>query len=132
MCHIFSCSFVYEIRTFQHFIYHRCGACVRSLYQLLNKVLTLTLFMKPASPVCLIFQDEIAPPEINELLAKCRESYSRQQVKQLEMIVLMVTSFDLMAPTVQQFLEYFASYCLATYAEDEEHRQRLRYLCVLC
>ena len=75
-----------------------------------------------------MFQDEIAPPEINDLLGKCRESYTRLQVKQLEMIVLMVTSFDLMAPTVQQFLEYFASYCLDTYVEDEEHAERLRWV----
>ncbi|XP_052792158.1 cyclin-O protein B-like [Mya arenaria] len=71
-------------------------------------------------------QNEICPPEIHELLEKCNETYTREQVKQLELIVLMATSFDLMAPTVQQFLEYFASFSLAASTGDEEQTSRLK------
>ncbi|KAK3097913.1 hypothetical protein FSP39_014390 [Pinctada imbricata] len=56
--------------------------------------------------------EDIHPPEINDLLGGCTEIYTRDQVKQLERVVLVAIRFDILVPTSQFFLEYFASKCL--------------------
>ncbi|XP_052788697.1 cyclin-O-like [Mya arenaria] len=57
---------------------------------------------------------------IASLLVACK------QVKQSELIVLMATCFDLMAPTVLQFLEYYASFSLVTCTGDAELTDSLK------
>ncbi|NXF94175.1 CCNO protein, partial [Eubucco bourcierii] len=52
-------------------------------------------------------QVEVQPPTTGELLAHCRGAFTRQQLRNLEYIVLRRLNFDLMAPTISFFLEYF-------------------------
>ncbi|XP_060571262.1 cyclin-O protein A-like [Ruditapes philippinarum] len=117
-------------------VHHCLKLCQDTLYLAVN-IIDRVLDVMQVSRDCLELlgitcllvaskQNEICPPEIHELLEKCEDTFTREQVKQLEMIVLMATSFDLLAPTVQQFLEYFASFCLAIYAGDEEQTYRLK------
>jgi len=49
-------------------------------------------------------------------------------VKRLEIIVLTETSFDLYPPTSQQFLEYFATFSLASCVSDAQQTVRLKYV----
>ncbi|NXH16813.1 CCNO protein, partial [Bucco capensis] len=53
-------------------------------------------------------QVEVYPPSVKELLALCGGAFTRQQLRNLECIVLHRLDFDLMAPTVSFFLEYFS------------------------
>ncbi|XP_045215564.1 cyclin-O protein B-like isoform X2 [Mercenaria mercenaria] len=116
-------------------VHHSLKLCQDTLYLAVN-IIDRVLDVMQVSRDCLELlgvtcllvaskQNEICPPEIHELLEKCEDTFTREQVKQLEMIVLMATSFDLLAPTVQQFLEYFASFCLAMCAADEEQTYRM-------
>ncbi|NXX40207.1 CCNO protein, partial [Tricholaema leucomelas] len=52
-------------------------------------------------------QVEVQPPTIGDLLARCRGAFTRQQLRNLECIVLRRLNFDLVAPTISFFLEYF-------------------------
>ncbi|XP_054255054.1 cyclin-O-like, partial [Indicator indicator] len=52
-------------------------------------------------------QVEVQPPTMEELLAHCSGAFSRQQLRNLECIVLRRLNFDLAAPTLSFFLEYF-------------------------
>ncbi|KAM6392006.1 cyclin-O [Rhynochetos jubatus] len=53
-------------------------------------------------------QVEVHPPSMKELLALCRGAFTRQQLRNLECIVLLRLGFDLAAPTVSFFLEHFS------------------------
>nr|XP_022334935.1 cyclin-O-like [Crassostrea virginica] len=68
--------------------------------------------------------EEIHPPEIKELLSGCEDVYSRDQVKQLERVILNALRFDLLVPTSQFFLEYFSSCVISNYSGF--HADRLR------
>ncbi|NXN15785.1 CCNO protein, partial [Indicator maculatus] len=56
---------------------------------------------------CPNLQVEVQPPTMEELLAHCSGAFSRQQLRNLECIVLRRLNFDLAAPTLSFFLEYF-------------------------
>ncbi|NWU30942.1 CCNO protein, partial [Dyaphorophyia castanea] len=53
-------------------------------------------------------QVEVHPPSVKELLALCCDAFTRQQLRNLECIVLHRLHFDLAAPTVSFFLEHFS------------------------
>nr|XP_056704850.1 LOW QUALITY PROTEIN: cyclin-O [Euleptes europaea] len=52
-------------------------------------------------------QVEVHPPKVKQLLALCCDTFSRQQLCNLECIILNKLRFNLAAPTVNFFLEYF-------------------------
>ncbi|XP_029446756.1 cyclin-A2 [Rhinatrema bivittatum] len=52
--------------------------------------------------------EEIYPPEVAEFVYITDDTYTKKQVLKMEHLILKVLSFDLAAPTVQQFLtQYF-------------------------
>lgn len=52
--------------------------------------------------------EEIYPPEVAEFVYITDDTYTKKQVLRMEHLVLKVLSFDLAAPTVNQFLtQYF-------------------------
>ncbi|NXY60226.1 CCNO protein, partial [Callaeas wilsoni] len=53
-------------------------------------------------------QVEVHPPSVKELLALCCDAFTRQQLRNLECIVLHRLDFELAAPTVSFFLEHFS------------------------
>lgn len=71
-----------------------------------------------------MFQEEITPPEIQQLLLHCGGGFSKEQVKQLERMMLLAVRFELVVPTSQFFLEYFASKCISNF--DGFHADKLR------
>lgn len=53
------------------------------------------------------FQVEVHPPKVKQLLALCCDTFSRQQLCNLECIILNKLEFNLAAPTISFFLEHF-------------------------
>ncbi|XP_077388867.1 cyclin-A2 [Festucalex cinctus] len=52
--------------------------------------------------------EEIYPPEVSEFVYITDDTYTKKQVLRMEQLVLKVLSFDLAAPTINQFLtQYF-------------------------
>ena len=49
------------------------------------------------------------PPEISELVRLCCDTYTKEQVRQLELLVLKRLQWRLVAPTPHFFLEYHAA-----------------------
>ncbi|XP_069136632.1 cyclin-A2-like isoform X2 [Argopecten irradians] len=68
--------------------------------------------------------EEVTPPEITELLSCCMDTYSRDQVKHLERVILNAIKFDLLVPTPQFFLEYFSSCCICLFGGFQSDRLR--------
>lgn len=56
---------------------------------------------------CTLLQVEVHPPRVKQLLALCGGVFSRQQLCNLECIVLHKLRFSLDAPTINFFLEHF-------------------------
>ncbi|XP_060616789.2 cyclin-O [Anolis sagrei] len=52
-------------------------------------------------------QVEVHPPKVKQLLALCCNTFSRQQLCNLECIILSKLHFNLAAPTISFFLDYF-------------------------
>uniref|UniRef100_A0A8D0DZN0 Cyclin O n=1 Tax=Salvator merianae TaxID=96440 RepID=A0A8D0DZN0_SALMN len=52
-------------------------------------------------------QVEVHPPKVKQLLALCCDAFSRQQLCNLECIILNKLRFNLAAPTINFFLEHF-------------------------
>ncbi|XP_021362161.1 cyclin-O-like isoform X2 [Mizuhopecten yessoensis] len=78
--------------------------------------------------------EEVSPPEITELLSCCTDTYSRDQVKHLERVILNAIKFDLLVPTPQFFLEYFSSCCISLFGgfqSDRLRQARAHARCVL-
>ncbi|XP_060067243.1 G2/mitotic-specific cyclin-B1-like [Ylistrum balloti] len=78
--------------------------------------------------------EEVSPPEITELLSCCTDTYSRDQVKHLERVILNAIKFDLLVPTPQFFLEYFSSCCICLFGgfqSDRLRQARANARCVL-
>lgn len=48
------------------------------------------------------------PPSVKELLALCCDAFTRQQLHNLERVILHRLGFDLAAPTISFFLEHFS------------------------
>ncbi|XP_051660651.1 cyclin-O isoform X1 [Manacus candei] len=63
-------------------------------------------------------QVEVHPPSVKELLALCCGAFTRQQLRNLECIVLHRLGFDLAAPTVSFFLEHFSQVRLEARGAD--------------
>ncbi|XP_069778889.1 cyclin-O [Narcine bancroftii] len=54
-------------------------------------------------------QVEVYPPRIKQLLALCCDAFTREQLGNLECIILLKLNFKLAAPSVDFFLEYFTN-----------------------
>ncbi|XP_055490275.1 cyclin-O [Leucoraja erinacea] len=54
-------------------------------------------------------QVEVYPPRIKQLLALCCAAFTREQLCNLECIILLKLNFQLAAPSVDFFLEYFTN-----------------------
>ncbi|NXR66574.1 CCNO protein, partial [Rhadina sibilatrix] len=63
-------------------------------------------------------QVEVHAPSVKELLALCCDAFTRQQLRNLECIVLHRLDFDLAAPTVSFFLEHFSQVRLEARGAD--------------
>ncbi|XP_030093354.2 LOW QUALITY PROTEIN: cyclin-O [Serinus canaria] len=63
-------------------------------------------------------QVEVHPPSVKELLALCCDAFTRQQLRNLECIVLHRLDFDLAAPTASFFLEHFSQVRLEARGAD--------------
>ncbi|XP_050400045.1 cyclin-O [Patella vulgata] len=79
-------------------------------------------------------QEEVTPPEIQELFEVSTVNYSREELKTLERHVLMAIGFDLFIPTSQYFLEHFATLCLSQaygFENDKLREARAFSRCIL-
>ncbi|NWV36667.1 CCNO protein, partial [Grantiella picta] len=63
-------------------------------------------------------QVEVRCPSVRGLLALCSGAFTCQQLRNLECFVLRRLDFDLAAPTVSFFLEYFSQVRLETWGSD--------------
>ncbi|XP_043919847.1 cyclin-O [Protopterus annectens] len=54
-------------------------------------------------------QVEMCPPRINQLLALCCNAFTKDQMRNLECIILIKLNFDVAAPTLNFFLEHFTN-----------------------
>ncbi|NXU91067.1 CCNO protein, partial [Xiphorhynchus elegans] len=63
-------------------------------------------------------QVEVHPPSVKELVALCCGVFTRQQLRNLERIVLQRLGFELAAPTISFFLEHFSRVRLETRGAD--------------
>merc|ERR1719515_413792 len=52
--------------------------------------------------------EEIFPPEISDLVYICDKAYTKDEILQMEVVVLMVLGFQLRVPTAVPFLDRFA------------------------
>lgn len=68
-------------------------------------------FFPPCDVTICIFKcrkfEEIYPPEVAEFVYITDDTYTKKQVLRMEHLVLKVLSFDLAAPTINQFLTHY-------------------------
>lgn len=63
--------------------------------------------------------EEIYPPEVAEFVYITDDTYTKKQVLRMEHLVLEVLSFDLAAPTINQFLtQYFLQHAVTKQVES--------------
>ncbi|XP_054649051.1 cyclin-A2 isoform X2 [Dunckerocampus dactyliophorus] len=63
--------------------------------------------------------EEIYPPEVSEFVYITDDTYTKKQVLRMEQLVLKVLSFDLAAPTINQFLtQYFLHHSIGEQARS--------------
>lgn len=63
--------------------------------------------------------EEIYPPEVAEFVYITDDTYTKKQVLKMEHLVLKVLSFDMAAPTINQFLTlYFCHHSVAKRVES--------------
>ncbi|XP_061643501.1 cyclin-A2 [Phyllopteryx taeniolatus] len=63
--------------------------------------------------------EEIYPPEVSEFVYITDDTYTKKQVLRMEQLVLKVLSFDLAAPTINQFLtQYFLHHAASKQVES--------------
>ncbi|XP_056136386.1 cyclin-A2 [Lampris incognitus] len=63
--------------------------------------------------------EEIYPPEVSEFVYITDDTYTKKQVLRMEHLVLKVLSFDLAAPTINQFLtQYFLQHSVGKQVES--------------
>lgn len=74
--------------------------------------------------VCVLWirQVEVCSPRIKQLLSLCCDAFSREQLCNLECLVLLRLNFRLAAPTLAFFLDYFISLELSRYAIGTEEK----------
>ena len=70
----------------------------------------------------------MTPPEIEDLVRLCCHAYDRNQVMQLELIVLNRLHFDLLVSTVQFFLEYYCSSRMQSADVSDYSTDQVRYV----
>lgn len=72
---------------------------------------TFFFFFSPCDVTICIFKcrkfEEIYPPEVAEFVYITDDTYTKKQVLRMEHLVLKVLSFDLAAPTINQFLTHY-------------------------
>ncbi|XP_068782479.1 cyclin-O-like [Struthio camelus] len=73
-------------------------------------------------------QVEVHPPRVKELLALCCDAFTRQQLCNLECIVLHKLQFSLAAPTISFFLEHFTQVRIAARGADAAEANDARSL----
>lgn len=73
-------------------------------------------------------QVEVHPPSVKELLALCCDAFTRQQLRNLECIVLHRLDFDVAAPTASFFLEHFSQVRLEARGTDAGEAADARHL----
>ncbi|XP_072520854.1 cyclin-O [Salminus brasiliensis] len=66
---------------------------------------------------------EVCSPRIKQLLSLCCNSFSREQLCNLECLILLRLNFRLAAPTLAFFLDYFISKELSWHRSDGRHGQ---------
>jgi len=71
--------------------------------------------------------EEIYPPKISDLVYICDRAYSKDEILEMEIVVLNVLEFQLRVPTAMQFLDRFAKVNGST----EQQRQLAQYLAEL-
>lgn len=74
---------------------------------------------------CFLFwtpQVEVCSPRIKQLLSLCCDAFSREQLCNLECLVLLRLNFRLAAPTLAFFLDYFIAHELSRYATAKEEK----------
>merc|ERR1719159_275635 len=71
--------------------------------------------------------EEIFPPEINDLVYICDKAYSKNEIIEMEIVVLTVLEFQLRVPTAVAFLDRFGKVNSCT----ECQRQLAQYLAEL-
>lgn len=67
-------------------------------------------------------QVEVCSPRIKQLLSLCCDAFSREQLCNLECLVLLRLNFRLAAPTLAFFLDYFISREFSRYAAGTEEK----------
>ncbi|PKK24825.1 cyclin O [Columba livia] len=73
-------------------------------------------------------QVEVHPPSVKELLTLCCDAFTRQQLHNLERVILHRLSFDLAAPTISFFLEHFSQVRLQVPGADAREAAYARSL----
>jgi len=68
--------------------------------------------------------EEIYPPKISDLVYICDKAYTRDEILEMEIVVLNVLEFQLRVPTAVQFLDRFAK----VNGLAEQHRHLAQYL----
>jgi len=71
--------------------------------------------------------EEIYPPEINDLVYICDKAYTKNEIVEMEIVVLTVLEFQLRVPTAVAFLDRFGKINSC----NESHRQLAQYLAEL-
>lgn len=71
---------------------------------------------------------EVHPPSVKELLTLCCDAFTRQQLHNLERVILHRLSFDLAAPTISFFLEHFSQVRLQVPGADAREAAYARSL----
>lgn len=83
--------------------------------------------VKPCSvDMCVLLyyhpQVEVCSPRIKQLLSLCCDAFSREQLCNLECLILLRLNFRLAAPTLAFFLDYFISQEFSRYATGTEEK----------
>merc|ERR1719262_1896560 len=68
--------------------------------------------------------EEIYPPKISDLVYICDKAYMKDEILEMEIVVLNVLEFQLRVPTAMQFLDRFAK----VNGCADQHRQLAQYL----
>merc|ERR1711959_207136 len=68
--------------------------------------------------------EEIYPPKISDLVYICDKAYTKDEILEMEIVVLNVLEFQLRVPTAVQFLDRFAKINGCA----EQHRHLAQYL----
>jgi len=71
--------------------------------------------------------EEIYPPKLSDLVYICDKAYTKDEILEMEIVVLNALEFQLRVPTAVQFLDRFAK----VNGSSEQHRHLAQYLAEL-